>query len=75
MVNHNGRNGRSCLQQAALASEPGAEAAHSRLDRALRAAQAVNTADIARAAGNPAEIRSRIDAARLEAVRRALDAG
>ena len=61
------------LAAAALAGEPGADAAHSRLDRALRAAQAVKTGDIARAAGNPAEIRSRIDAARLEAVRRALE--
>ena len=63
------------LLAAALADEPGAEAARSRLDRALRAAQAVNAGDIARAAGNPAEIRSGIDVARLEAVRRALDAG
>jgi tRNA nucleotidyltransferase (CCA-adding enzyme) len=62
------------LLAAALAGEPEAEPARSRLDRALRAAQAVNTADIARAAGNPTEIRSRIDAARLEAVRGALDA-
>ncbi len=62
------------LAAAALAGEPGADAAHSRLDRALRAAQAVKAGDIARAAGNPAEIRSRIDAARLEAVRGALDA-
>jgi tRNA nucleotidyltransferase (CCA-adding enzyme) len=61
------------LLAAALAGEPGAEPARSRLDRALRAAQAVKAADIARAAGNPAEIRSRIDAARLEAVRGALE--
>ena len=62
------------LLAAALANEPGAEAAHSRLDCALHAAQAVKAGDIARTAGDPAEIRSRIDAARLEAVRRALDA-
>jgi tRNA nucleotidyltransferase (CCA-adding enzyme) len=61
------------LLAAALADEPEAEPARSRLDRALRAAQAVNAGDIARAAGNPAEIRRRIDAARLEAVRRALE--
>lgn len=62
------------LIAAALIDEPGAGSARARLGRAWRAAEAVDAGAIARTADNPNEIRSRINAARLEAVRRALDA-
>lgn len=69
------RSGRfTGLITAALTDEPGAEAARTRIERAWRAAEAVDAGAIARTADNPDEIRRRINAARLEAVRRALDA-
>ena len=43
-----------------------------RLRRALEAAGAIDAGGVARAAGSPAEIPARIEAARLEAVRAAL---
>ncbi len=61
------------LMTAALVDEPEAKAARTRLERALRAAAAVNAGEIAQGAANPEEIRSRIDAARLEAVHGALE--
>jgi len=61
------------LITAALVDEPEAGAARARLERILRAAVAVDAGEIAQAAANPDEIRGRINAARLEAVRRALE--
>lgn len=62
------------LIAAALADESEAGAARARLERAWRAAEAINAGEIARAADNPGEIRSQVNAARLEAIRRALEA-
>ena len=61
------------LIAAALADEPEAGAARARLERAWRAAETVDAGEIARAADNPAEIRSQVNAARLEAIRKALN--
>jgi tRNA nucleotidyltransferase (CCA-adding enzyme) len=57
----------------AVAAEPGTDAVRERLDRARQAAAAVDAGAIARAAQTPGEIRSRIQAARLDAIRRALN--
>lgn len=62
------------LIAAALAAEPEAGHARARLKRAWQAAAAVNAGEIAQAADNPDEIRGRVNAARLEAMRRALEA-
>ncbi|MBX9811489.1 MAG: multifunctional CCA tRNA nucleotidyl transferase/2'3'-cyclic phosphodiesterase/2'nucleotidase/phosphatase, partial [Burkholderiales bacterium] len=62
------------LVAAALAAEPEAGHARARLERAWQAAAAVNAGEIAQAADNPDEIRGRVNAARLEAMRRALEA-
>lgn len=60
------------LVAAAVAAEPGAEAVRRRLDRARLAAANIDAGAIARAAQEPAQIRLRLHAARLEAVERAL---
>jgi tRNA nucleotidyltransferase (CCA-adding enzyme) len=60
------------LMTAALAAEPDAGPARARLERALKAAAAVNAGEIARAADDPAAIRGNVNAARLEAIRKAL---
>src|SRR5262245_15463508 len=62
----------SDLLEAALVGEPQADAVRARLEIAQRAASAINAGAIAREAKTPAEIRSRIDDARLSAIRRAI---
>src|SRR5262249_9110872 len=61
------------LVDAALVGEPDAAAVRTRLEAALRAAAAVNAGEIAKQAKTPAEIRARIDGARLAAIRRAIE--
>jgi len=61
------------LTTAALAGEPDAGAAQARLERARAAAAAVNAGEIAKASKNTTAIRDNVDAARLEAIRRALE--
>ncbi len=61
------------LMTAALTAEPSAPAARARLEHAWQAA-AVDAGEIAQAAGKDGDIRDRITTARLEALRRALDA-
>ena len=61
------------LITASLAGEPDAGPARERLERALKAAAAVNAGEIAKAAKDPAAIRGGVDAARLEAIRLALE--
>jgi len=61
------------LMTAALVAEPEAPAVRARLERALRAAEAVDAGEIAQAAGKNGAIRDRINAARLEAVRQTLE--
>jgi tRNA nucleotidyltransferase (CCA-adding enzyme) len=61
------------LATASLAGEPDAGAAQARLERARAAAAAVKAGDIARASRDTAAIRGNVDAARLEAIRRALE--
>jgi tRNA nucleotidyltransferase (CCA-adding enzyme) len=63
------------LMTAALAGEVDAEPARARLETALKAAAAVKSGEIAKASGAATEIRGNIDAARLEAIRRALRGG
>jgi tRNA nucleotidyltransferase (CCA-adding enzyme) len=60
------------LVSAAFAGEPGAEPERARLERARAVAAAVNAGEIAKASNGAADIRGRVDAARLAAVRRAL---
>ena len=62
------------LIDAALVDEPNAESVRSRLEAAQRAAAGVNAGEIARQAKTPAEIRMRIDGARLAAIARAIGA-
>ncbi|MFN7085165.1 MAG: multifunctional CCA tRNA nucleotidyl transferase/2'3'-cyclic phosphodiesterase/2'nucleotidase/phosphatase [Burkholderiales bacterium] len=61
------------LVTAALIDEPAAAAARARLERAVRAATAVEAGETARGAAGADEIRRRIDAARLSAIRAALE--
>ena len=61
------------LATAALAGEPDAGVAQARLERARAAAAAVNAGEIAKASKNTTAIRDNVDAARLEAIRRALE--
>ena len=61
------------LVHAALAGDPDAGAARARLARARDAALAVNAGEIARRARDAGDIKQRIEAERLAAVRRALD--
>jgi tRNA nucleotidyltransferase (CCA-adding enzyme) len=63
------------LVAAALAGEPDARAAQARLERARAAAAAVNAGEIAQASKGATAIRSNVDAARLEAISRALRGG
>jgi tRNA nucleotidyltransferase (CCA-adding enzyme) len=60
------------LMVAAFAGEADAAAAQRRLERARAAAAAVNAGDIAKSSKAVSDIRGNIDAARLEAIRRAL---
>jgi tRNA nucleotidyltransferase (CCA-adding enzyme) len=60
------------LLAAALAGEPGAAESRALLERAREAAAAVDAGEIAKASAGPAEIRARVDEARLAAIRRAL---
>lgn len=62
------------LITAALAAEPGTEGVRERLERARQAAAAVDAGAIAKAAPRPGEIRSGVRAARLEAIRKVLNA-
>jgi tRNA nucleotidyltransferase (CCA-adding enzyme) len=62
------------LVSAALAGNAAHEAVRARLDRARRAGAAVDAGAIAKTAGTPEEIRARLRAARLAAIRRALEA-
>jgi tRNA nucleotidyltransferase (CCA-adding enzyme) len=61
------------LVDAALVGEETAAVARPRLEKALAAAASVNAGEIAKEAKTPAEIRDRIDNARLAAIRRALE--
>ncbi|HXF67384.1 MAG TPA: multifunctional CCA tRNA nucleotidyl transferase/2'3'-cyclic phosphodiesterase/2'nucleotidase/phosphatase, partial [Burkholderiales bacterium] len=61
------------LVTAALAGEPQPAAARARLERALAAAAAVDAGRIAKASKVAADIRAGVGAARLEAIRRALE--
>jgi tRNA nucleotidyltransferase (CCA-adding enzyme) len=61
------------LVDAALVGEPHAAAVRSHLEAAQRAAATVNAGEIARQVKTPAEIRPRIDGARLAAIRAALE--
>jgi tRNA nucleotidyltransferase (CCA-adding enzyme) len=61
------------LMTAAFAGEADAGGARARLERARAAAAAVKAGDIARASRDTAAIRGNVDAARLEAIRRALE--
>jgi tRNA nucleotidyltransferase (CCA-adding enzyme) len=60
------------LAAAAFAGEPDAGAAQARLERARAAAAAVNAGEIAKASKNTTAIRANVDAARLQAIRKAL---
>ena len=60
------------LVAAALAGEQDAGPARARLERALRAAAAVRAGDIAKASKDTEAIRINVDAARLDAIRKAL---
>ena len=60
------------LLTAAFAGEPGAGAAQTRLERARAAAAAVNAGEIAKASRGASDIRGNVDAARLDAIRKAL---
>jgi tRNA nucleotidyltransferase (CCA-adding enzyme) len=60
------------LMAAAFAGEPDAALARKRLERARAAAAAVNAGEIAKASKGTADIRGNVDAARLEAIRKAL---
>jgi tRNA nucleotidyltransferase (CCA-adding enzyme) len=60
------------LATAAFAGEPDAGPGQARLERARAAAAAVNAGEIAKASKNTTAIRGNVDAARLEAIRRAL---
>jgi len=60
------------LVMAAFAGEPDAGPARARLERARAAAAAVKAGEIARSSENTTAIRGNVDAARLEAIRRAL---
>ncbi|MBI3041266.1 MAG: multifunctional CCA tRNA nucleotidyl transferase/2'3'-cyclic phosphodiesterase/2'nucleotidase/phosphatase [Betaproteobacteria bacterium] len=60
------------LLSAVFAGEADAATARLRLERALAAAAAVKAGEIARVSKNTTAIRSSVDAARLEAIRRAL---
>ena len=59
------------LATAAFAGEPDAGPAQARLKRARAAAAAVNAGEIAKASQTPTAIRGNVDAARLEAIRKA----
>ena len=63
------------LLTAAFADEADAAPTRARLERALAAAAAVNAGAIARSSHGATEIRGNVNAARLEAVRRALAEG
>ena len=60
------------LASAAFAGEPDAGPAGARLERARAAAAAVNAGEIAKASKNTTAIRGNVDAARLEAIAKAL---
>jgi tRNA nucleotidyltransferase (CCA-adding enzyme) len=60
------------LTAAAFAGEPDSGPAQARLERARAAAAAVNAGEIAKASQNTTAIRGNVDAARLEAIRKAL---
>ena len=60
------------LATAAFAGEPDAGAAQARLERARAAAAAVNAGEIAKASQNTTAIHGNVDAARLEAIRKAI---
>ncbi|OGA22250.1 MAG: multifunctional CCA tRNA nucleotidyl transferase/2'3'-cyclic phosphodiesterase/2'nucleotidase/phosphatase [Betaproteobacteria bacterium RIFCSPLOWO2_02_FULL_67_26] len=60
------------LMAASFAGEPDAGPARAHLERALRAAAGVDAGEIAKAAKDPAAIRGGVDAARLDAIRKAL---
>ena len=60
------------LLEAAFADEPDDDGARERLRRALDAATTVDAGAIARAADDPRQIKLNVDAARLDAVKRAL---
>jgi tRNA nucleotidyltransferase (CCA-adding enzyme) len=61
------------LVTAAFAGKPDAGLAQARLERARVAAVAVKAGEIAQASKNATAIRGNVDAARLEAIRRALE--
>jgi tRNA nucleotidyltransferase (CCA-adding enzyme) len=63
------------LVTAAFAGEPDAGPAQVRLERARAAAAAVKAGEIAQASKNTSAIRGNVDAARLDAIRRALSEG
>lgn len=60
------------LIEASLVDVENAPAARARLTRALNAAASVNGGEIAKQAKTPSEIRGRVDAARLAAIRQAI---
>ena len=60
------------LMTAAFADEADGASARARLERALQAAAAVRGGDIAKASKDAEAIRANVDAARLDAIRRAL---
>jgi tRNA nucleotidyltransferase (CCA-adding enzyme) len=61
------------LMTAAFAGEPDTAEARTRLERALKAAAGIDAGAIAKAAKGTSEIRGGIEAARLEAIRRAVE--
>jgi tRNA nucleotidyltransferase (CCA-adding enzyme) len=61
------------LLRASTAGEPGAERALERLRRAKDAAAAIDSGAIAKASAKPDQIKERVAAARLEAIRAAID--
>jgi len=61
------------LLAAAFAGEPDESAAQPRLERARAAAAAIDAGRIARASKDTTQIRGNLDAARLEAIRHALE--
>jgi len=63
------------LMMAAFAGEPDAAPARVRLERARAASAAVNAGEIAKSSKAPSDIRGNVDAARFEAIRRALRGG
>jgi tRNA nucleotidyltransferase (CCA-adding enzyme) len=63
------------LMTAAFADEADGAPVRARLERALKAAAAVKAGDIAKASKDTEAIRMNVDAARLEAIRRALRGG